>query len=339
MNERFLPDEYFDLIPGQPEDPSPQDPVRRDDRKTVDRNVIVNGYEDGRMEVIFYRNTFKVPKSGTVEGMEHPRRFIELQLDPNNKQKTLIPLFESTKIRDLEKTIFQSSKRACDNFYGYALANKWDYFATLTFSCEMVDRYDDEAVKFVWVAFRRALQSFDPRIRILAVPERHEDNALHFHVLLGTSQVFPIVYYDREIPDTFDKQGRYAYLPKSKYRHFLVPYINKGRQSFSKSGAPLFCMSSYTWGRNSWAILDPNLPDYIVANYLAKYLTKQSGIGYNKKRYYRTNNLKFKNKGVFLYDADELERDMFFFGLRPYKSTAKFVVFRNFNVDPDNKGK
>ena len=329
MDDRFLK-EYPEL----PEDPSPRQEPLRPESKYVERNVIVNSYEDGRMEVIYYNRTFKVPLTGTVEGMDHPRRFMELQLDPNNKQKTLIPLLESTRIHDLERTIFQSSKRACDNFYGYALANNWDYFATLTFSCEMVDRYDDDAVKYVWVAFRRALQSFDPKIRILAVPERHKDNALHFHALLGASQVFPIVYYDRAITDTFDDKGRYTYLPRSKARHFFVPYINKGRQSFSKSGAPLFCMSSYVWGRNSWAILDPNLPDYIVANYLAKYLTKQSGIGYNKKRYYRTNNLKFKNKGVFLYDPEELERDMFFFGLKPYKATDKFVIFRNFNVDP-----
>jgi len=68
-----------------------------------------------------------------------------------------------------------------------------------------------------------------------------------------------------------------------------------------------------------------------VSNYLAKYLTKESNLGYNKKRFMRTRNLLNKTKTTLLLNVEEFAEYCSANGL--YLTDIKenrFEVYRNF---------
>ena len=69
----------------------------------------------------------------------------------------------------------------------------------------------------------------------------------------------------------------------------------------------------------------------VVANYLIKYVGKETSIGYNQKKYYRTNNLDFKNKEVLNISKEqrqELINSLFAVNV---KETEKIIVYRVYN--------
>ena len=73
--------------------------------------------------------------------------------------------------------------------YNYSLANDWDWFVTLTFDPQKVDRYNysDCAKKlknFIDVTRRKC-----PGLKYLFVPELHKDGAFHFHGLIALSLI------------------------------------------------------------------------------------------------------------------------------------------------------
>jgi len=74
----------------------------------------------------------------------------------------------------------RSMRRARANLRRLALANKFDYFVTLTLDPAKVDRYDPAAIMAV---MNRWLDNMVRRhaLRYILVPERHKDGALHFH--------------------------------------------------------------------------------------------------------------------------------------------------------------
>ena len=93
---------------------------------------------------------------------------------------------------DTERSLHESSRRAKDNFYGYAFCNDWKYFCTFTIS-KNEHAHDDNSTKYDWQIFRQKLQRQFPDIKILAVPERHDKGNLHFHALLDNCDLFPIL--------------------------------------------------------------------------------------------------------------------------------------------------
>jgi len=303
-------------------------------RYFLKQNTVINSYGEGRIELLKYNHDFDVPELVcNIEGEAHARKFMDIN-------GTLIPLEESTRIADLQKSIFKGSKRAQDNYYGYALCNPWTYFVTITLSSASVDRYDDIAVKLLWVELRRVFQVWDKDVRILCVPERHEDNAMHFHALVGTEKLLPLVFYpsDMDMTDfsTFDRFGMYAKLPSTRQRYYLLPYYEKGIPQKSRSGAELFCINFYTSGRNSLAILPADKNNDAAVNYLIQYTTKAGNIGYNKKRYYRTYNLNFKDKVIGRFDEEQIREMTADYNLKTFKVNERFTVYRNFNNDMED---
>ena len=75
--------------------------------------------------------------------------------------------------------------RTKQKVYQYALANKWDLFVTMTFSPDMVDRYDYEECSKVLSFWLKNLRKKYPDLYYVFVPEQHKDWAWHFHGLLG----------------------------------------------------------------------------------------------------------------------------------------------------------
>ena len=246
-------------------------------------NTIINKNLDFT-EVIFYkddfnyflgRNVFVDMDTGEVlkDDIDRSRKLIQ-------KGDILRPLADTVTIENIQRTIGNSCKRAKDNYYGYAYNNRWNYFLTLTFDPKRYDTSDDN-LKLLWKKFREKIQYIKPSIKILCVPERHKSGVLHFHCLIGNINL--------------DKD--------------LIPAINRktGKQIKSRTyNSLMYNIRLWHYGFSMVAQIDKDkTSQQVVANYLIKYVGKETSIGYNQKKYYRTNNLDFKNKEVNHFTQDE----------------------------------
>lgn len=312
-------------------------------RKYRKANVIVNKFADGRISVLKKSNSFPVPKRIINDKADKSRAFVKINTD------ILFPRKKGASLSYLNKNIFRAGKRAKDMFYGYAMSNVWSYFFTFTFSPVLVEnRYLAECTNALWQKFQDKLKHFDKNVKIANVPEDHKDGAQHFHAFITFSQDLPIVDYGdvSKLPQreckggpnkgkngfcTYTEDGTFTYLPKCNYKFFLVPYYEFGELQRDSLGSVLFCLNKYPYGICSCAILPGDETNQqTVSNYIAKYLTKQSNLGYNKKRFMRTRNLRNKTKTTLLLNEDDFAEFCSANGLYLTDSKSNFQVYRNF---------
>ncbi len=253
------------------------------------KNVVINDFGNGEREVVFFPEGLKCIDEAVNVDIEHSRNYVEIDgiLFPKDENKSNVAFLENTA---------NSLRQSTDAFWGYALSNKWDYFITLTTDKRKVDRFDDEEVKALWRACRQRLQRYDPNVKILLLPERHKNGALHFHGLVAMERQFT-----------------------------LKLHIIDGKQQYSSTGAPLFEFPFWDFGIASCAIISSS--EYVfkgerlaeargnvrttsqrrVVAYLSKYMGKEFGqLGYNKKHFYRTKNVVGKQKCVDNFTADQM---------------------------------
>lgn len=315
-------------------------------RQFRDANVTLNYFGNGRYEILHHKKPFKVPEVVINDKSDHRRSFQWVNMD------FLVPRKEGATLSKLHKSIKQSATRSHDAFRGYSTTNKWTYFFTFTFSPVLVpDRHNDIVVESLWQKIQDKLKKFDSGIKILNVPERHKNGAQHFHALITPSADLPIVDYGdiTRLPQrtceggpnkgktgfcTFNKDGTFTCLPKTKHKYFLVPYYDYGELQYSSLGDMLFCLNKYPYGINSCAILpDDDTNQEKVGNYLSVYTTKESNLGYNKKRFMRTRNLTNKTKTTLYLSEEELQEFLSQYGVTAFKDNEKLTVYRNFNLD------
>lgn len=315
-------------------------------RKFDKRNSVVNVFSDGRVEIVKYNKDFNVPLTVINDKSDRRRSFKLVNMD------FLVPVKKEANQTRLRRSVMRAGKHAFDSFKGYALSNKWSYFFTFTFSPVIVPfRNNLFLVRDLWRKFQRLLKRLDSNSQILNAPEPHKDGALHFHCLLNLSQDLPIVDYGdiSKLPQrtcnggpdkgktgfcTFTPEGTFTYLPKTKYKMFLVPYYNYGELQRSKLGDVLFCLNVYPYGINSCAILPGDETNQEkVGNYCSVYMMKDGNSQYNQRRFMRTRNVKGKTKETFLLSDEELQRFIELYSLQEYKTDDKLTVYRNFNLD------
>lgn len=304
------------------------------------KNVVFNSYGE-KKEILSFKKDLRVLEKAVNIHTDTSRSFLEYG-------DYLIPKKTTSNLDSLNVSMTRNRKRATERYFGYAYCNEWTHFFTFTLSPYLVEHREDSFnAKKCWECIRKALQRFDPDVRILCVPEKHESGVLHFHALVGFTKPLPCFNY-KKLPSkqifrktingnvvsegfcTFDKQGRLTCPPKSNHPYFLMPYYEYGMQKYTKLGDPLYATNFYPYGINSCAILPPLNDNLAVVNYLVNYTNKTDTIGYNDKRYYHTHNLLFKDKTVeYVADAEQLSgyisSDMFI-----YKDNDRMTVYRNF---------
>lgn len=265
------------------------------------RNCKVNIFNDKKIEIVIYKKSFYWLEDSANLITDVKKNFYNY--DCPKRGKVLIPKKNNVRMMHLYDSLNACSKRAKDNYFGYAYANEWKYFFTFTFDKEKVNRYDDEEVIHHWTLFRKRLQYFDKDVKILCIKERHKDGALHFHGLIYTEKDF-----------------------------ILKPYYGKdGNWKLSKTGAPLFQFDFWDFGLHTIAVL-PKKDNYeVVINYLVKYTTKEANIGYRQKRFFRTQNLNYKESFVTsdgdIYDLLTVK------DFKVYKDNEHVKVLRTFNIN------
>lgn len=96
--------------------------------------------------------------------------------------------YRDSEISDEEREAnrWRNASRTKQAVFMYARCVEWEWFVTLTFSEDKVDRYDyDECSKKArrWMNNQRT--RYAPDLQYLLVPEQHKDGAWHFHALLA----------------------------------------------------------------------------------------------------------------------------------------------------------
>lgn len=277
------------------------------ERQNLKYNTVINTFSEFT-EIVIY-NDDKFLNYGNCDINNETGEIIPLDFSKDTSRKfelkngILTPKYNSYTIDKLQHTLKSSRKRALDNIFGYALCNEWQYFITLTFNPSIVDREDDNDIIYHWTLFRQKLQYYYAEVKILAIPERHPTSGkLHLHCLVGNCNL--------------DK-----YLSRAINSHTNKQIYSNGRVVFN--------LELFDFGFSTVVKIDSN--PLKVANYLSKYVVKDFGnIGYNKKAFYNTRNLNFKNK-EYAYmgfksfmDFKNLYNDF----LEIYKTTKDFTVYR-----------
>ena len=154
-----------------------------------------------------------------------------------------------------ENSIRSSINRTKNKIIDLCRANNWEYFLTLTFAPDKVDRYDySECSKKLsqWLKDFKKLYCND--LKYVVVPEQHKDGAWHFHALVSNLNI------KLKESGLTDKKGNEVY---------NLPYYHYGFTTATE-------------------VKDTNK----ASNYILKYITKDlCSVTRGKKRYWASKNL------------------------------------------------
>jgi len=92
-------------------------------------------------------------------------------------------------LSDLEMSKKRSISRTKQKMHDIVNSNEWEYFVTVTFDGKKVSRYDYNAVvKKYSKLLNHIKERKAPGLEYIFVPEKHKDDAFHFHGLIrGTA--------------------------------------------------------------------------------------------------------------------------------------------------------
>lgn len=194
-----------------------------------------------------------------------------------------LPSPEEMEIKRL-RSMEVSRNRTVQTIYGYAQANRWDWFVTLTFRRDRkidVTDYDTVVKKLTkWLNNQRVKC---PDLKYLFVPERHLDGAFHFHGLLANAD--GLEFYD---------SGRVAYRDKA--------YV---RTDDNKDLQTIYNLEDWHYGFTTATRVNSSSR---ASAYICKYITKEviEHTG-RRRRFYPSRNLNKPAVSEHLFNGDDLE--------------------------------
>lgn len=218
----------------------------------VDRNKFIN----------FYNIKEKVFKNGEIQYsiFDYGIRTGEPTNTSDDENKIKIKRGESL---DKEGSVQSSMNRTKSMVHDYSKDNVWEWFVTLTFNPEKVDRYNyEECTKKLsqWLKHLKARKA--PELKYIIVPEYHEDKAFHFHGLFSNIG-------NMELIDAIN--------PKT------------GIPLKDKNGNQIYNIGNYKLG---WTTATMVRDTKRASSYILKYITKElCTVTFNKRRYWCSKNL------------------------------------------------
>lgn len=176
-----------------------------------------------------------------------------------------------------------SYKRTKGKVYQYARSNDWDWFVTLTFSPDKVDRYDYDVCIKKLKPWLDNLRRSSPFLSYLVVPERHKDGAWHFHGLFSGVDDKVIVWTGKWVIKRLRASGR--------------------RSRFVRSDEKIYKFGSYKLG---WMTATRVRQKDRVMSYITKYITKDlCAASVGRKRYWCSRNLLLPVEEVYNLEAND----------------------------------
>lgn len=163
----------------------------------------------------------------------------------------------------------RSVQRCRTELYDILRCNDFDFFVTVTFDPEQIDRLSDKAVRTYWTRWCFNFHRKFPSAVYVAVPEYHKKGGLHFHVLIGG-----VKFEDLQPVHAFDKK-------KNKWL-----YVTKG----VCKGDKIYNILTWSVG---WSTMTVLRNKDAAKHYVCKYITKQCRDErfFGKRRYYPSRNL------------------------------------------------
>lgn len=190
---------------------NPEDYIEEYNRKTTD-------YGNGQIEIAAYH---------------HPQaRYVGRNQCVSAKKKPV--LSDKAQEERTRKQIYAIRRR----IKGYALANDFKWFATLTFNPEKVDSLNYNMAKSTLLKWCRLMRDKYGKFDYLIIPELHKSGAVHFHGLLGdvaasfTEAVNPktnnpVIRHDRQVYNLADWEYGFSDCERIENSERAASYITK----------------------------------------------------------------------------------------------------------------
>lgn len=194
-----------------------------------------------------------------------------------------------------ENSALSSQKRTKQTIIDLSKNNNWEYFITITFDKEKIDRYNyDIITKKLSQKINNIKKSKCPNLSYIIVPELHKDGAFHFHGLFSNVG-------DLKIIDSGKKSQNQTI--------FNLPDFNLGFTSATK-------------------VVDTKKVSYYISKYITKELMNHT---FNKKRYWRSKDLLIPKEKVSLLSNDTLTTFEDVLTKRASHSTTYNIKYSNEN--------
>jgi hypothetical protein len=209
-----------------------------------------------------------------------------------------------------QRCIISSVNRTKNMIYNYARGNVWEWFVTLTFNKEKIDRYSyaDCSKKLrEWLNNMRKKYALD--LKYLIVPEEHKGDDSECKCKACGHLYINRVY---KCPKCECQEKMYAW-------HFHGLLSNTGKMKFNKafdkysalplltkSGLQIFNFGNYKLGYSTATAITDTAK---ASSYITKYITKELAVNTKgHRRYYPSANLDLPCKSYyFLLDNERLE--------------------------------
>lgn len=213
-----------------------------------------------RRKIERYYNMQKIRYYTCRTGMSSERKYKTVYVDGNPyvmdvRSGEILRLQNSLNIKKSVDDSVARSKRVVREILA---ANTWDYFITLTFNGDKVDRFNDDEVVRLYSKFRRNMRRNFPEMRSLVIPERHKSGALHFHMVVGKISAADLCLVD------------------------------SGKMTDGKEPKPIFNVTKWTVGFSTATEVGDQKR---VCSYMLKYIGKDFGVSEPfKRRYWASKN-------------------------------------------------
>lgn len=175
--------------------------------------------------------------------------------------------------------------------------NDFDWFATLTFDKEKIDRTNDELVYNAYKKYINNIKHQVPNFGYLTVLERHEDGFIHFHMLINGISVKQLgLVNSGKVCCSWAIKNKVAskeYFEKTKHLHELS----------KTDGEPIYNITSFPYGFTTVSrIVSRERCNTYVKKYINKDIGKSTEVF--KKRFFYSRNLKVPSIVDRLIGAD-----------------------------------
>lgn len=217
---------------------------------------------------------------------------------------------DTGEIRNYKKRTILASKTASLNRTVILMntilnMNDFDWFFTITFDKQKIDRTNESAVFDCYVKYVNNLKKQFPSFAYMTFPERHEDGCFHLHMLVTgfTPKQMGLVNSGKVCCHWAKKRNKYGileglgyccknYFEKTKHLHELK----------ETDGEPIYNATSFAYG---FTTVSRICSRERCNSYVKKYVEKALGSTEKfKKRFYYSSNLKVPDIVKKLIGAD-----------------------------------
>ena len=224
----------------------------------TEKFIIKNGYSPNIEKIQRAKRLKKLLKEIELKSIE-PKGQLDFETMQEYKKKKIE--FDRKYAPKLENAV-RSMNRSKNNLMDILKSNDFNFFVTLTFDKNKIDRLDDKETRKEFAKFVKDLRKCFSNMIYVAVPEYHKKGGLHFHLLIGNVSAEELGFVD---------SGKVVKSGRCKGQ--TIYNVTKWQSGFS----------------TATKILDTNAVKY----YLSKYLTKGKVDPrfFGKKRFYVSQNI------------------------------------------------